>query len=208
MEEGVNASSKGAVFTLFENFDPKNKGYIITSKKNPEFDIGLSGRKHFYLLDTFKIGGKRLFYIRNPCVEMSFRGTYSQIPREVSEEIYKRNFMKIAAGNFVIDEDEFTEQMGEIMVVNCLPGNKISTCGFTASNTQEFFIGFTLKFKGQLNLKITQTQISPDRNQNLYPLLYHVLRISDQNQKIIGGLENKEGCFGVKHTYLLDNFSE
>lgn len=26
--------------------------------------------------------------------------------------------------------------------------------------------------------------------------------------KLIGGSENREGCFGVKNTYLLDNFNE
>ena len=36
--------------------------------------------------------------------------------------------------------------------------------------------------------------------------MYHVVRLSDQ--KLIGGMENKEGCYGNKHTYLLDNFSE
>ena len=49
--------------------------------------------------------GKKLFYIRNPCRDMAFRGMYSQIPREVTEAIYKQNFMKVAPGNFIIDED-------------------------------------------------------------------------------------------------------
>lgn len=30
----------------------KSKGYIITSKANPEHNIGISNRKPFYLLDT------------------------------------------------------------------------------------------------------------------------------------------------------------
>lgn len=53
----------------------KEKGYIFRSKKNPEHDIGLSGGQYFYLLDTF-VEGKRMFYIRNPCSELGFRGLY------------------------------------------------------------------------------------------------------------------------------------
>lgn len=38
-----------------------------------------------------------------------------------------------------------------------------------------------------------------------YPLIYHVIRLADM--KLIGGGENKEGCFGSKDTYLLDKFN-
>ena len=84
LDEGVNSASKNLLSAIFENYDQKNKGYIVTSKKNPEHEIGLSGRKHFYLLCAFVFEGKKLFFLRNPCGEMDFRGMYAEIPREVT----------------------------------------------------------------------------------------------------------------------------
>lgn len=57
-----------------------NKGYICKSKKNPEHDIGLSGARYYYILDTFIIDGKRMFYLRNPTGNTQFRGMYDKIP--------------------------------------------------------------------------------------------------------------------------------
>ena len=35
-----------------------------------------------------------------------------------------------------MDEEEFLEQMSEVLVVQYLPGNKISTLGFTTGNAE------------------------------------------------------------------------
>lgn len=208
LEQGINSASKSSLNKLFADYDPKSKtkDYILTSKRTPEIDIGLSGRRHFYLLDTFKYEGKRLLYLRNPCGEMPFRGLYSEVPPVISESISSRNLTKVVAGNFLIDEDEFMEQMSEVMIINYQPGNQVSTFGFTASNSEEFFIGFTLKCKGNLNLKVSQSHLTNSKNPHYFPLMYNVVKLSDNS--LIGGSDNKEGCFGVKHTYLLDNFSQ
>lgn len=53
-------------------------GYVLTTRKEPSLHIGLSGRKHLYLLGSVVYDGKRLFYIRNPCGAFNFRGQYDQ----------------------------------------------------------------------------------------------------------------------------------
>jgi hypothetical protein len=43
------------------------RGAIITTKKDPIHKIGLSGRKHFYLIKAMKYKDKNVYYLRNPC---------------------------------------------------------------------------------------------------------------------------------------------
>lgn len=89
------------------------KACIITTKKEPPHKIGLSGNKYFYLLRCFIFGGKRLYYLRNPCEgSLDFRGSH----RFVSEELatYLRELtgeLRIAEGNFILEEAEFLEQV-------------------------------------------------------------------------------------------------
>jgi len=55
-------------------------------------------------------------------------------------------------------------------------------------------------------LSIVQNHQPGQKNKNnFYPFIYHVVRLGDG--KLIGGADNKEGCFGVKNTYILDNFN-
>lgn len=69
------------------------------------------------------------------------------------------------------------------------------------------FLGFDLKYKGLFNLSIVQNYTNQSsKNKEYYPIMYHVVRLADM--KLIGGSLNKEGCFGVKNTYLLDRFNE
>ena len=79
LKDGLNFTSKETLNKYFAGFDmgyPKDKGFICKSKKNPEHDIGLSGGRYFYILDTFKNENKRMFYLRNTYGNMPFRGTY------------------------------------------------------------------------------------------------------------------------------------
>lgn len=56
-----------------------NKGYFVTSKREPSHKIGISGRKFYYLLKTIEEEGKILYYLRNPCGLFDFRGSYRLI---------------------------------------------------------------------------------------------------------------------------------
>jgi hypothetical protein len=44
-----------------------------------------------------------MFYLRNPCVDMGFRGLHDQISPKLKDILYKRNFVSNIAGNFLID---------------------------------------------------------------------------------------------------------
>lgn len=105
--------TKYSVNELFVDFDGagKEKGYIFKSKRNPEHDIGLSGSKYFYLLDTFIYDSKRMFYLRNPCGQMHFRGMHDQLDPHLQNFINKRKLIMNAPGNFLIDEEELIEQI-------------------------------------------------------------------------------------------------
>lgn len=80
LQDGLNTNPKQVLVNAFGTSEglPKNNGYILKSKKNPEHDIGLSGSKYFYLLDTFFVDGKRMFYAHNTCGEMLFRGIHDE----------------------------------------------------------------------------------------------------------------------------------
>ena len=84
------------------------------------------------------------------------------------------------------------------MVTNYIPGNEITSQSFMTDNNEEFFLGFELKHRGPLSLWIQQYSEGPQNSKKFYPLTYQTIRLSDQ--KIIGGLENGEGCFGMKTT--------
>jgi len=45
----------------------RNSGTIVSSKLKPEHKIGLSGRKHYYLMKVFELDDKIYYYLRNPC---------------------------------------------------------------------------------------------------------------------------------------------
>jgi hypothetical protein len=62
-----------------------NKGYFVTTKREPKHKIGLSGRKFYYLLKTFEYQGKIVYYLRNPCGLFDLRGTYRLIPNELRD---------------------------------------------------------------------------------------------------------------------------
>lgn len=61
----------------------KKRGAIITTKRDPAHKIGLSGRKHFYLIKTLKYKEKNVYYLRNPCGLFDFRGIFSLIPEDL-----------------------------------------------------------------------------------------------------------------------------
>jgi hypothetical protein len=66
--------------------------------------IGLSGRKHFYLLKVVEYE-ERLYYMRNPCTSFDFRGSLRILPLELETLLKKEtNEVKIYEGNFVLDE--------------------------------------------------------------------------------------------------------
>lgn len=96
--------------------------------------------------------------------------------------------------------------MSEIQIVHYIPGNKIVSYCFNCESEQELFLGFDLKYKGIFNLSLVQNHQEAIKSKSYFPFVYHVIRLSDM--KLIGGQENNEGCFGVKNTYLLDNFNE
>ena len=106
LNEADSPDSKAKLLKIFEeDKDLQNKSFIFVSKKSPEHDIGLSGRRYFYLLKSTTHEGKKIFYLRNPCGDMAFRGMYADVPSPVNEVITKSRFDRIYPGNFVIDED-------------------------------------------------------------------------------------------------------
>ena len=87
----------------------EEKGYILTSRKNPVHKLGISGRKNFYLIGTLAHENKLLFYVRNPHpYKFTFRGYYSNLDdfEEIKETI-KKQYQRIDPGNFVLDIEEF-----------------------------------------------------------------------------------------------------
>lgn len=81
-----------------------DKGYIVSSKFAPVHKIGISGRKHFYLLQIINYEGKKLFYMRNPCPNFDFRGGYRVIPEDLAFELKRcTGEVMIYEGNFVLD---------------------------------------------------------------------------------------------------------
>lgn len=46
----------------------------------PQHKIGISGRKHFYLLKIIVFEQRIYFYLRNPCGQFDFRGATKEIP--------------------------------------------------------------------------------------------------------------------------------
>ena len=68
-----------------------NGGTIVTSKNVPEHKIGLSGRRHYYLMRIFDIDGTTYYYLRNPCGNFDFRGNLQlkDIPQQLLDRIIK-----------------------------------------------------------------------------------------------------------------------
>jgi hypothetical protein len=77
---------------IFNNFNrlEDNNGYILRSKNKPEYDIGLSGSKYFYLLDVLFHEKKRLYYIRNPYAHSHFRGVHDKMPEHLEKSILSK----------------------------------------------------------------------------------------------------------------------
>ena len=75
------------------------------SKKSPVKDIGISGRKYFYLLHTLVHEGKRYFYVRNPNGLKYFDGKSKEVPEEIKKILEEKNFLRIPNGNIILDED-------------------------------------------------------------------------------------------------------
>lgn len=75
---------------------------------------------------------------------------------EIQQILLEKNYLTIAEGNFIIDLDEFLEQVGEIMVINYIPGNEIGSQSFFSDNNEELFLGFELKHRGPLSLCLKQ----------------------------------------------------
>jgi hypothetical protein len=76
LEELEEEKLKETVEKTFSKKESKY-AYIIKTRKQPKHLLGISGKKYFYLLTTFMHENKRLFYVRNPCGRMSFRGVFN-----------------------------------------------------------------------------------------------------------------------------------
>jgi hypothetical protein len=207
--EGRRPINKDNINSFFLKFDgnQKQKAYIIRSKKKPPFNIGLSGGRYFYLMDTAMFENKLLFFLRNPCGQSHFRGMYDKITPELNSLIKEKMWLIDIPGNFIINDDEFMEQICEMMVIHYHHGFKISTfTDFKCEYEKEVFLEFATQEKGRLNLCAVQSSQHPG-NQNCFdPLMYHVVRLSDS--KLVGGNENNEGCFGAQYTSILDKFND
>jgi hypothetical protein len=81
-------------------------GSIVTSRYDPEHKIGLSGRKHYYLIRVFELDGKIYYYLRNPCGNFDFRGLLQlkDIPSDLFEKIIKVTGEYPPEGNFLLNE--------------------------------------------------------------------------------------------------------
>jgi len=78
---------------------------IVTSRLEPPHKIGISGRKHFYLLKVVTFEGNKLYYMRNPYTSFDFRGSYRILPEELATLIKKETGdLRIHEGNFFLDE--------------------------------------------------------------------------------------------------------
>jgi hypothetical protein len=66
--EGIHSLTISALNQIFVGYDGSGKdmGYIVRSKRISKYDIGISGEKYYYLLNTFLYNNKRMFYLRNP----------------------------------------------------------------------------------------------------------------------------------------------
>jgi hypothetical protein len=83
-----------------------NSGTIVTSKSKPEHKIGLSGKKHFYLMKVFELEGNIYYYLRNPCGDFDFRGNLQlkDIPEELLQKIVKVTGEYPPSGNFLLSQ--------------------------------------------------------------------------------------------------------
>jgi hypothetical protein len=105
-QDGMNSLPRSALNDLFAGFDcnGKEKGYILKSKRTVKRDIGISGLKYFYLLNTVVLDNRRLFYLRNPCGQPRFTGTHSTLTPQLQESLSARKLFIDTPGNFVIDD--------------------------------------------------------------------------------------------------------
>lgn len=111
-----------------KNIVNKNIGCIVTSKKEPPHKIGLSGRKHFYLKAVIEFQGRTLYYLRNPCGIFDFRGFNRSISSDLFAKIKaETNETMIADGNFILEEDEFLEQIEELLIVHFNKNSSVVT---------------------------------------------------------------------------------
>ena len=77
-------------------------GSVVTSRLRPTHKIGLSGRKHYYLLNIFDFEGKIHFYLRNPCGSFDFRGKLKDLSSDLENHIVKVTGEYPISGNFVL----------------------------------------------------------------------------------------------------------
>jgi len=94
---------KGKLYDLNPEY-----GYILTTKKDPEMHLGISGKKYLYLIGNLIYQNRRVFYVRNPYTNSTFRGTFEDVPEQLKKEIQKQfNDLSIPEGNFIMEESEF-----------------------------------------------------------------------------------------------------
>ena len=78
-------------------------------------------------------------------------------------------------------------------------GNKISSKPLSSQNKTECFIEVdTVSKGGDLTLTIEQYKQDPLLEENYFPLSYQVIEL--RTNRIVGGIENIEGCFGTQNT--------
>ena len=82
LKEGKEEYNRALMRDNLFDFDV-DKGCIFSSRANPPHKIGLSGRKHFYLIKVLEYEKQKLFYLRNPCEMTEFRQPFNIIPEDL-----------------------------------------------------------------------------------------------------------------------------
>jgi hypothetical protein len=202
----ITKNNLGQYFLKFDG-SLREKAYIFRSLKSPEFSIGLSGVHYFYLLDTATLSNSLLFLLRNPCGQNNFRGIHDQPVGEVLAIAKAKKWPIDVPGNFVINDEEFLEQIAEVLAIHYRPGFIISALShLKCEYEKELFLEFSLQGKEYLNLCVGQLDHSPFRHKQYDPITYHIVQLT--TGRLLGGSDNSEGCFGSRCTYLFDKFNE
>jgi hypothetical protein len=117
-------------------------GCTVTSKKEPLHKLGLSGRKFYFLIKVLWFDNKMLYYLRNPCGLFDFRGSLRLVTPQLQNRIRKETGdEKITDGNFLLDEEEFIEQVESFSVIYYSPHSEVISNKFVPDNSPpEIFV--------------------------------------------------------------------
>lgn len=196
MEDVDGAPSKGVwiedsakEFNNLLNYDNQNYIIVLTSLSD-KVPKGIVSGHAYSLLQVYSIKGVKLYKIRNPWGSFEWDGAYSNNSRKWTPELKQAvEFVDADDGIFFMTPEELTLGFNYYSVSMVRENYIYSYLEFTSQPLEDLYFSFTVKKKGDLNLRVIQRfdRFMNDPNYSYSPLIFEVGRITGADTAIFMG---------------------